>query len=311
VADPVRQGQVVAALYRQGLLTRDTTDTARMHRLVQTVTLAHLPEADRQRRTIDAVELLAELFPYTGEDPDGWPQSAQLLAHAQAVLDHAHATQLSSQAVSELLTRTGRYLWGRGLDPRLARELHEQALVMRQELYEGDHWSVADSVTILANDVRVLGEYQRARELDEQALAMYQRLYEGDHPNVATSLSNLSSSLTELGEHGRARELDEQALAMRQRLYEGDHPEVAISLSNLAVDLRQAEELGRARELDEQALAMRQRLYEGDHPEVADSLSNLAVDLRQAEELGRARELDEQALAMRQRLAERQSAPGS
>jgi tetratricopeptide (TPR) repeat protein len=304
VADQVRQGEVVGVLYRQGLLTVDTADAARMHRLVQAVTLAHLPEADRKQRVADAVELLGRLFPYAGEDPREWPRCAQLLAHAQAVLDHAHVMQLTSPAVSELLTRTGRYLGGRGLNARLAVELHERALAIRQQLHDGDHRSIADSLTLLAGDLRVLGEYRRARELDEQALAMYRRLYEGDHPSVASSLSNLANDLAVLEDYDGARELHEQALAMDQRLYEGDHPSVATSLGNLGTDWTALGQYGRARKLHEQALAMRQRLYEGDHPEVASSLSNIAIDLRGLGQYGRARELHEQALAMRQRLYE-------
>jgi tetratricopeptide repeat protein len=64
-----------------------------------------------------------------------------------------------------------------GEDAR-ARELDEQALAMRQRLYEGDHPDVATSLGNLAIDLRVLGEHGRARELDEQALAMRQRLAE-------------------------------------------------------------------------------------------------------------------------------------
>jgi hypothetical protein len=176
VADPLRHGEVAGVLYRQGLLTVDTADTARMHRLVQAVTLAHLPEANRHQRLVDAVELLAELLPWQGENPDGWPQSAQLIAHSQVVLDHARAEQLSSPATSELLSRTGSYLWGRGLDVRLARELDEEALAMRQRLYAGDHPDVAASLNNLAIDLRVLGEDGRARELHEQARAMKERL---------------------------------------------------------------------------------------------------------------------------------------
>jgi tetratricopeptide (TPR) repeat protein len=302
VADPVRHGEVVGVLYRQGLLTRDTADTARMHRLVQDVTLAHLPEADRHDRTVDAVELLAGLLPYGTAGPDDWPRCAQLLAHAQAVLDHACAVQLTSPPLSELLTRTGNYLWGRGLDMRLARELHEQALAMRQRLHDGDDKSVADSLTFLAITLRELGEQGRARELDEQALAMYQRLFEGDHPDVATSLGNFAVDLSALGEDARARELNEQALAMRQRLFEGNHPDVALSLSNLAINVRNLGERERTRELNEQALAMRQRLFEGDHPDVAQSLNNLAVIMDDLGERERARELYEQALAMYRRL---------
>ena len=94
VADRVRQGEVAGLLYRQGLLTEDATGTARIHQLVQAVTLAHLPRADRHQRTVEAVQLLAELFPAASQDPDEWPRSTQLLPHAQAVLDHARALQL-------------------------------------------------------------------------------------------------------------------------------------------------------------------------------------------------------------------------
>jgi tetratricopeptide (TPR) repeat protein len=209
------------------------------------VTLAHLPEIDRHQRTVDAVQLLAEVFPYEGEDPNSWPWCAQLLTHAQVVLGHARALQLTIPPLGELFTRIGIYLWGRGLDVRLARELHEEALSMRQQLYAGDHSRIADSLTVLALDLRSLGEPTRARELDEQALAMYQRLYDGDNPNVANSLSNLALVLHDLGEAERARELHEQALAMRRRLFEGDHPDVANSLNNLAFDLRRAGEHAR------------------------------------------------------------------
>jgi tetratricopeptide (TPR) repeat protein len=261
-ADPVQHGEPAGVLYRQGLLTPDTADTARMHRLIQAVTLAHLPEADRRQRTVDAVELLAELFPYRGGDWDSRPRCAQLLAHAQALLDHARAVQLTSSPLAELLTRTGGCLRVHGADLWVARELHEQALAMYQRLYEGDHPDVARSLGNLAVDLRVLGEQGRARELHEQALAMYQRLFEGDHPDVAQSLSDLAFYLGVMGEQERARELNEQALAMYQRLYEGDHPSVADSLNNLADDLRVLGEYGRARELNEQALAMYQRLAE-------------------------------------------------
>ena len=64
----------------------------------------------------------------------------------------------------------------RGLDRQLVREVLEQALAMRQQLYEGDHPAVAASLNSLARDLRRLGEFEQARELDEQAEAMRQRI---------------------------------------------------------------------------------------------------------------------------------------
>jgi tetratricopeptide (TPR) repeat protein len=301
VADPVRQGEVVGVLYRQGLLTRDTGDTAQMHRLVQAVTLAHLPEADRHQRVVDVVELVVELFPSMPSEPDHWPRCVQLTTHAQTVIAHSLDRGLTSPALSDLLTRTGTYLRSRGL-LKLAHELHEEALAMRQRLYNGDDASVAASLATLSISCYVLGAYERALELDEQALAMYQRLLKGDHPNLATIMNNVASDLYMLEGYERARDLHEQALVMRQRLYSGDHPDVAQSLSNLAFDMRKAGEFARALELDQQALEMRQRLDNGDHPNVGRCLSFVAIDLRELGEQERARQLDGQALAMFQRL---------
>jgi tetratricopeptide (TPR) repeat protein len=268
VADRVQRGELAEALYQTGLLARDADNTARIHRLVQAIILAHMTEADRSQRIAEAVKLLASLFPYRGEDPDGWPRSAQLLAHTQAMLDHARAVELTSTALSELLSRTGSYLWGRRLNLRLAEELHEQALGMYRPLYDGDHPDVAAGLYNLARDLRALGNHERALELNEQALAMRQRLYDGDHPDVAASLNNLATDLAGTGEYQRARELHEQALAMHRRLYDGDHPDVAVGLNNLAIDMRALGDHERARELDEQALAMRRRLAERQKPSV-------------------------------------------
>jgi Tetratricopeptide repeat len=176
VGDPLGRGDVAGALYQSGLLSGDVDDTARMHRLVQAVTLARLSKADYHQRTLAAVELLDGLFPWEGTDPEQWPMAVRLLSHGQALLDHVQATQFTSPAAANLLTRIGNYFWGRVRDLGRAAALHEQALAMYQRLYEGDHPFVAISLSNLALGLRALGEHGRARELDEQAVAMEERL---------------------------------------------------------------------------------------------------------------------------------------
>lgn len=103
-ADPLRRGEVAGVLYQAGLLTRDAGDTARMHRIVQAVTLAHLPDGDRQQRIDDAIRLLNGVLPSEGFRPEQWPVFVQLLAHGQALLDHIQETQVTSREVAKLLT---------------------------------------------------------------------------------------------------------------------------------------------------------------------------------------------------------------
>jgi hypothetical protein len=175
-SDLLQRRNVVGLLYQSGLLIPNTDQTARMHRLVQAVTLARLPETDRHERTVEVVGLLHSLFPAQSWEPAEWPRCALLLTHVQAVLGHAGALQLTTPTLASLLTRVAVYLWSRGLDVRLARELQEQALTMFRRVHEGDHPEVAASLNNLALSLRELGEQERARELDEQALAMRQRL---------------------------------------------------------------------------------------------------------------------------------------
>jgi Domain of unknown function (DUF4062)/Tetratricopeptide repeat len=160
--DELQRRQVIGVLYQAGLLTRDTAETARMHRLVQAVAVAHQSDAERHQRTVEAVGLLEHLFPSNSWEPDRWPLCTQLLTHVRSVLDHAQALQLTSRTLAGLLTKTGLHLWGRGLDLHAARELHEQALAMCRRLYKGDHPDVARSLTNLAADLRELDDHQRS-----------------------------------------------------------------------------------------------------------------------------------------------------
>jgi tetratricopeptide (TPR) repeat protein len=301
--DPLRRSEVTGALYQGALLTPDVDNTVRLHRLIQAVTLEHLADHDRHQLVDRAVGLLAALFPEQPHEPAAWPVCAQLLAHGYALVEHARQQQLTTAALGTLLHRMGVYVWARGMGLAHARELHEQALAMRRQVFAGDHPDLARSLTNVAIVLADLGDLTGARELEEQALAMCQRVYAGDHPRIVGSLSNLGVTLEDLGEYARARELHEQAVAMVQRLHMGDHIEVANQLSNLADVLRALGELGRARELHEQALAMLQRLYAAsDHPYTSNVLVSLAEDMRGVGDYGGARDLDEQALAMRRRL---------
>jgi tetratricopeptide (TPR) repeat protein len=305
VVDPLRRGEVLGALYQVGLLTPDVDDTVRLHRLIQAVTLSHLPGQDSHESIVSAVALLTALFPRQVWQPVAWPVCARLLPHAYALVEHAHQDQLATPALAELQHRMGTYVLERGMGLHKARELLEQALAMRRRLHAGDHPDIATSLNNLAVIQEQLGDYGGAGDLFEQALAMRRRLYAGDHSDIATSLNNLAVILQEQGEHARARELHEQALAMFQRLHAGDHLDIARSLNSLAEDLFGLGDYPGARDLNEQALAMHQRLYAGDHPDIAYSRHLLAEALRALGEPARARELDEQALAMRRRLYER------
>lgn len=302
--DSLDSREMITALVESGLLTPDLarSGVARTHRIIQMVTVAHLSGRERRQRIEQAVELLASLFPDEGWIPNWQPRSAELLPHAQSIIDHANSEQITTPAFARLLLRVGNFLRGSRLALWEALDLHEKALSINQRLYQGNHPSVARSLNELANDLRRLGILEEARELHMRALKMRRRLYRRDHPDIARSLSSLAADLRRLGKAEQARDLDNEALQMRRRLYQGDHPDLARSLFGLAMDLRVLDEVDRAKELDTQALEMRQQLYNGDNPAISYSIGNLAVDLQMLGEAEQARALDSQGLEMCRRL---------
>ena len=132
---------------RAGLLTRDVADTARMHRLVQVVTLAHLPEADRHQRTIARRRAAA---------PGCFP------------------------------TRAGSRTSGRGVRSCSPTPKRYSTTPARLQLTSPAVSPVADRhrpVTCGAAD----WIFSLRRSCTSRPWPIYQRLYEGDHPDVAAS----------------------------------------------------------------------------------------------------------------------------
>ena len=92
-----------------------------------------------------------------------------------------------------------------------------------------DHPSTLRSATILAHDLRELGELQAARDLDQDILDRRRRVLGQDHPDTLSSAHNLAIGLRELGELQAARDLDQDILDRRRRVLGQDHPDTLSS----------------------------------------------------------------------------------
>ena len=88
IGDPLVLNRAIAALRHYSLITADD-DSLSLHRLVQAVTRDRLSEEERGNYAAATVRLLNDAFPYNEDDPDTWPESARLLAHALAAANHA------------------------------------------------------------------------------------------------------------------------------------------------------------------------------------------------------------------------------
>jgi eukaryotic-like serine/threonine-protein kinase len=158
-----------------------------------------------------------------------------------------------------------------------ARQLHETALLIREQLLGPTHLDVATSLNNLAIIHEATGAYEEAKLLHERALAIKEVTLGANHVAVAASFNNLALVYQSTGSYTRAKSLHESALAIRERVLGPDHPEVATSLNNLAAAHRESGAYEQARQLHERALAIWERTLGPDHSLVAVGFANLGL----------------------------------
>ena len=80
--------------------------------------------------------------------------------------------------------------FGSNANPNLELDYKEEALDMKETMFQGDHYEIARTLNNISNAYKNLGNYKCQLKYAVNALNMYRRLYEGDHFNLAASLNN-------------------------------------------------------------------------------------------------------------------------
>jgi Tfp pilus assembly protein PilF len=97
----------------------------------------------------------------------------------------------------ELLSSVGSYYCYQKSQPKEAKRLLEQALLIKEEHYGKDHVELAATLANLGCAYTELGETKQARELFERALSMLTKNYHEEHPHiifVRRQLKNLETT---------------------------------------------------------------------------------------------------------------------
>jgi hypothetical protein len=81
-----------------------------------------------------------------------------------------------------------------------SRDLNQDTLDRHRRVLGRDHPDTLRSATILAVDLRELGEVQAARDLDQDTLEHRRQILGRDHPDTLASAANLATDLRALGE---------------------------------------------------------------------------------------------------------------
>ena len=264
-----------------------------VHRIVQEVLRARLPEDHRRDWIERSLRLVRAYAPLDPHDVRTWPVWDLLRPHATEVLRSADDARIV-RPTSWLMNQLVLYLKTKGLFSE-AEPLIRRALAIEEEL-GSDQTEIAvrlNNLAVLLHDTNQLAE---AEPLMRRALDIDEASFGPQHPNVARDLNNLASLLQTTNRLTEAEPLMRQALEIDEASFGPNHPNVAIRLNNLAYLLQTTNRLTEAEPLMRQALEIDEAFFGPHHPNVARDLNNLAWLLRDTKQLTEAEPLMRRAL---------------
>jgi tetratricopeptide (TPR) repeat protein len=116
---------------------------------------------------------------------------------------------------------------------RGARDLYEEALAVRRNLYDRPHPDVAVVLVNLGKVYGDMADFDRAEPLLRESLEMHNAVYEGDHQGKAVAMDRLGTLLMQRGKFEEAETLLKEALRMFTATVGANHPFTATCTSSL------------------------------------------------------------------------------
>ena len=266
LSDPLAIWDAIAALRRYSLVTVRGDGVVLMHRLVQAVTLDHMPAELAAQWGQAATTLIEAAIPADTDQAKSWPVCAALLAHAQATLAD---TSDGMARIADYLGESGNYSAARDLQQRIA-DAHRQAL--------GDeHPETLAARHNLAIWTGNAGDPARARDQLAALLPIYERILGAEHRETLTIRHNLAMWTGEAGDPAGARNEFAALLPIEERAYGAEHPETLTVRHNLAFWTGEAGDPAGARDQLAALLPIEERISGAEHPRTLTTRHNLAI----------------------------------
>jgi tetratricopeptide (TPR) repeat protein len=277
--DPLVLGDAVMALRRYSLITPAGDGLLLVHRLVQAVTLAQMPDTEAAGWRQTAAALIEAAIPLNTSMPTTWPTCALLLPHAQVAL----ADQSAGMArIANYLGASGNYATARDLWHKIA-EAHD--LVSGAE-----HPDTLAARGNLARWTGQAGDPAAARKMYAMLLPFRERVSGAEHPDTLAARGNLASWTGQAGDPAAARDQFAALLPVRERVSGAEHPDTLTTRANLASWTGHAGDPAAARDQFAALLPFRERVSGVRHPETLATRANLAGWTGQAGEAAAARD---------------------
>ncbi|MFF1902909.1 FxSxx-COOH system tetratricopeptide repeat protein [Kitasatospora sp. NPDC058218] len=279
------------ALLRTYSMITLTSETAGIHRLVQTV-LRTAPDRPGRAEADRALAGALDALPKPGDTPA--PDWDSLIPHLSALAATASDGHHEDAA-------SGHYETAAAYLHRLGREagaihLLEATVARRRRSLGPSHPDTLASRNNLATAYHAAGNLRHAITILESTLARRTKALGDTHPDTLTTRTNLAFAYQETGDLDHAIPLFEAGLGESERALGANHPDALSSSNNLAAAYQAAGDFERAIPLHRVTLTLSEQALGPTHPHTLTYRNNLATAYQAAGNLDHAVELLEKAL---------------
>lgn len=302
LADPDRYSDLINILRGASLLEAPLgSGEITVHRRLQTYLLENMPHGRRRDLLPVAIDLLLDNF-YQSWYRENFDRCAHALSHAESCLKIAVQEDIALEQASALMTGMAHYHRTRG-NIFKARDLHRQALEVREKEFGKDSPKVTPSLINLGLVLTEMGEPGEAIRAHERALEI---LASAGPPSEITAIcrDNLGLALAANGQYAQAIDRHKQAYDF---WYEKNelHSNVAQALDNMGRAFYLLGDFPQADKVLQKAVKIGRQAVEAgflDKLDLAEMLHNQGQILRAqggVNDAFRARPILEEALSLR------------
>ena len=275
LTDELAVRDAIAALRRYSLISPVSDGAVSVHRLVQTITVAQMPDKLAAAWQQAAAAVIEASLPADPRSPETWPLFASLLPHVQAVSADNNSGMWRA---ASYLGYSGSYAAARDLQQRV---LEIQVRVSGPE----------DPDTLLArgNLARWTGEAGDAGGARDQFAALLRVVKRGPgagHPHTLSARAGLAHWTGEAGNAGGARDQFAALLLDEEQMLGAEHPHTLAARANLARWTGEAGDAATARDQFAALLPVEGRVLGAEHPRALGARGNLAYWTGEAGDAG-------------------------
>jgi tetratricopeptide (TPR) repeat protein len=271
------------------LVRHSGDDAVEIHRLVQEVTRARLPEpAERSKWLADSLYVVNAFATGNPHEPHTWTVWEPLRPHILAISDWAEKSQIA-EPTGRLLSQLGILLLRKAALGEAERCMG-RALRLRASFFGPGSVEAAVVEGNLGTVCERLDQFAAAEEHYNRALSIFRERRMSDSDEAANVLNNLATLYVGTDRFEEAAAIIREAMEAERKALPPDSPLRAPSLSNHGVLLWRIGRYSEAEAAYREALDIAERHYGEQYPEVSTMRSNLGLLLQ---DLGRFYEAEE------------------